>query len=134
MAVILDGGCRVSTMHEGEPRVDGSLKIWNQIGKASGAKAISLRVLEFGPGASPVLRNRASDEVIYVLEGRCVVLIDDRAYEVGPETGVYVRPGQTMRVENSGKDLVRFVSSQCREETRFGSAAAQGAKSECIPI
>jgi hypothetical protein len=53
MAVVLEGGCRVSTMHEGEPRVSGSLKIWNQIGKASGAKAISLRVLEFGPGTSP---------------------------------------------------------------------------------
>ena len=97
MAVILDGGCRVSTMQEGEPRVDGSLKIWNQIGKSSGAKAISLRVLEFGPGTSPVIRNRASDEVIYVLEGDCTVLIDDDAYEVGPETGVYLRPGQTLR-------------------------------------
>ena len=69
MAVILDGGCRVSTMHEGEPRVDGSLKIWNQIGKTSGATAISMRVLEFGPGTSPVLRNHTSDEVFYVLEG-----------------------------------------------------------------
>ena len=122
MAVILEGGCRVSTMHEGEPRVDGSLKIWNQIGKASGAKAISLRVLEFGPGRSPVLRNQASDEVFYVLEGNCAVLIDDDAYEVGPETGVYLRPGQTLRVENSAADLVRFVSSQCPEDT--GDAVA----------
>ena len=39
MAVVLEGGCLVSTMHEGEPRVSGSLKIWNQIGTASGAKA-----------------------------------------------------------------------------------------------
>ena len=43
MAVVLEGGCRVSTMHEGDPHVSGSLKIWKQIGKASGAKAISLR-------------------------------------------------------------------------------------------
>ena len=57
MAVVLEGGCRVSTMHEGVPHVSGSLKIWKQIGKTSGAKAISLRVLEFGPGTSPVLRN-----------------------------------------------------------------------------
>jgi mannose-6-phosphate isomerase-like protein (cupin superfamily) len=116
MAVVLEGGCRVSTMHEGEPRVSGSLKIWNQIGKATGAKAISLRVLEFGPGTSPVLRNDASDEVFYVLEGNCTVVIDDIAYELGPETGVYLRPGQTLRVENSGADVVRFVSSQCPEE------------------
>ncbi len=53
MAVVLEGGCRVSTMHEGVPHVSGSLKIWNQIGKANGAEAISLRILEFGPGTSP---------------------------------------------------------------------------------
>lgn len=117
MAVILEGGCRVSTMHEGDPRVDGSLRIWNQIGKASGAKAISLRVLEFGPGTSPVLRNHTSDEVFYLLEGNCTVVIDELTYELGPETGVYLRPGQTLRVKNSGADVVQFVSSQCPEET-----------------
>lgn len=134
MAVILDGGCRVSTMHEGEPRVDGSLKIWNQIGKASGAKAISLRLLEFGPGTSPGLRNGASDEVIYVLEGDCTVLIDDDAYDVGPETGVYLRPGQTLRVENSGADLVRFVSSQCPEDTVDAVALDQPIKTDLKPV
>jgi len=134
MAVVLEGGCRVSTMHEGEPRVDGSLKIWNQIGKASGAQAISLRVLEFGPGTSPVISDRASDEVIYVLEGECVVLIDDHAYEVGPETGVYVRPGQTMRVENPAADFVRFVSSQCPEETMDAVALNHTIKTDLPPI
>ena len=68
MAVVLEGGCRVSTMHEGVPRVFGSLKIWNQIGKASGAEAISLRILEFGPGSIAGLRNRECDEVLYLLE------------------------------------------------------------------
>ena len=117
MAVVLEGGCRVSTMNEGTPRVFGSLKVWNQIGRASGAEAISLRVLEFGPGRSPGFRNRESDEVIYVLEGDCSILIDGVEYEVGPETGVYLRPGQTLMVENRGSDVVRFVSSQCPEET-----------------
>jgi len=134
MAVILEGGCRVSTMHEGEPRVDGSLKIWNQIGKASGAKAISLRLLEFGPGASPVLRNQAADEVFYVLKGNCAVIIDDNAHEVGPETGVYLRPGQTLRVENSGADFVRFVSSQCPEDTGDSVSLGQPIKTDQRPI
>lgn len=134
MAVILEGGCRVSRMHEGEPRVDGSLKIWSQIGKASGAKAISLRVLEFGPGVSPALRNRAADEVFYALEGNCNVVIGDDEYELGPETGVYLRPGQTLRVKNSGASVVRFVSSQCPEETSDAAALDQPAKSDLPPI
>lgn len=114
MAVVLEGGCRVSTMTEGEPRVAGSLSIWDQIGKATGAKAISLRVLEFGPGTSPVLSNRDSDEVFYVLDGSCTVVIGKDEYEVGPETGLYLRPGQTLRVENS--EVVRFISSQSPAE------------------
>jgi mannose-6-phosphate isomerase-like protein (cupin superfamily) len=116
MAVVLEGGCRVSTMHEGEPHISGSFKVWSQIGKASGAKAISLRVLEFGPGTSPVLSDRESDEVFYVLDGSCTVVIGEDAYEVGPETGVYLRPGQTLRIENSGPRVVQFISSQCPAE------------------
>lgn len=136
MAVVLEGGCRVSTMHEGEPRVFGSLKVWSQVGRASGAEAISLRILEFGPGMSPGLCNRECDEVIYVLEGECTVFIDDVAYEVGPETGVYLRPGQTLSVKNAGPFVVRFVSSQCPEET-FEIATetvASGASSQGSPI
>ena len=117
MAIVLEGGCRVSTMQEGDPRVFGSIKVWNQIGRASGAEAISLRILEFGPGTSPRLRNRVCDEVIYVLEGDCTVFIDDAAHEIGPETGIYLRPGETLNVKNAGPDVVRFVSSQCPEET-----------------
>src|SRR4026208_639246 len=101
MAVVLEGGCRVSTMHEGEPHVSGSLRVWQQIGKSSGADAISLRVLEFGPGLSPTLRNREADEVLYLLQDlhdalnddssslSCTVLIDGSAYEIGAQTGVY---------------------------------------------
>jgi mannose-6-phosphate isomerase-like protein (cupin superfamily) len=116
MAVVLEGGCRVSTMHEGERRVAGSLSIWNQIGKASGAKAISLRVLEFGPGTSPVLSNRESDEVLYVLDGSCTAVIGEDEYELGPDTGVYLRPGETLRVENNGTGVVQFISSQSPAE------------------
>ena len=121
MAVVLEGGCRVSTMHEGAPHVLGSLKIWNRIGKANGAEAISLRILEFGPGISPGLQNRECDEVLYVLEGSCTVSIDGNAYQVGPETGVYLKPRHTLFVENSGSDAVRFVSSQCPEEVFAGT-------------
>ena len=135
MAVVLEGGCRVSTMHEGVPCVSGSLKVWNQIGKASGAKAISLRLLEFGPGKSPPLRNHSCDEVFYLLEGACTVAIDDNAYELGLETGVYLRPGQTLHVENYGTDVVRFVTSQCPEDVNEPEAAmAQPAQSDLPPI
>jgi mannose-6-phosphate isomerase-like protein (cupin superfamily) len=113
-------------MHEGDPRVFGSLRIWNQIGKASGASAISLRILEFGPGASPDLRDREGDEVLYLESGGCTISIDGNAYKVGPETGVYLRPAQTLSVNNPGADAVRFVSCQCPAES--------GSRSKLAPI
>lgn len=128
MAVDLVGGCRVSAMREGTPYVVGSLSIWNQVGKATGAKAISLRVLEFGVGLSPALRNQESDEVLYVLEDlddpakpkRCTLFIDGRPHRVQAQTGIYLRPGETLMVDNPGPDTVCFVSSQCPESASSG--------------
>lgn len=125
MAVDLVGGCRVSAMREGTPHVAGSLSIWNCIGRTTGAQAISLRLLEFGVGLSPGLRNREGDEVLYVLEDlddpskpkRCTVFVDGRAVRVQAQTGIYLRPGQTLMVDNPGPDAVCFVSSQCPESS-----------------
>src|SRR5688572_32158740 len=98
MAVDLVGGCRVSAMREGTPDVVGTLSIWDRVNRATGSKAISLRVLEFGVGLSPALRNQESDEVLYVLEDfddpaklkRCTVFIDGRPHRVQAQTGIYL--------------------------------------------
>jgi len=121
MAVDLVGGCRVSAMREGTPDVVGTLSIWDRVNRATGSKAISLRVLEFGVGLSPALRNQESDEVLYVLEDfddpaklkRCTVFIDGRPHRVQAQTGIYLRPGQALMVDNPGPDAVCFVSSKC---------------------
>ena len=68
MAVILEGGCRVSEVREGEPVINGTLRVWNRIGRATGAQAISLRVMEFAPGLSPTIRNEEYDQILYVLD------------------------------------------------------------------
>lgn len=67
MTVTLEGGCRVSDMREGNPVVNGTLSIWNRIGRATGTQAISLRVMEFAPGESPAIINDDCDQILYVL-------------------------------------------------------------------
>src|SRR6266850_2137638 len=108
MAVTLEGGCRVFAMREGDPLVKGSLRIWKQIGRATGAQAISLRVMEFAPGLSPAIRNDDCDEILYVLNprddrnevsttgcsGSVNVVINGQSYGVGTDSGIYVRPGE----------------------------------------
>ena len=97
MAVLLEGGCRVSTMNEGLPRQDGSL--------------LSLRVLEFGPGLSPDFRNEDLDELLFSLN-TCTVVIDELPYEVEPQSGVFIPAKSTFRVENPGSEPAWLVSTQ----------------------
>ena len=124
-------------MREGAAVSNGTLSVWHQVGRAVGAQAISLRVLEFAPGVSPDMRNESCDEILYVLDAlwerrhpACLnvnnepvgenepvatIFIDDRAYEVGPATGIYLRPGQTFSVDNPGPEPLVMISSQCPE-------------------
>jgi len=135
MVVILEGGCRVSQMHYGEPLVEGTLRLWKQIGRATGAQAISLRVMEFAPGLSPTIQNDDSDEILYLLDskdagdedsevsavrssGWAKVLIDGQSREVGPDSGIYIRPHQTFAIDNPGPDSITIISSQCPDPDR----------------
>jgi len=137
MAIILEGGCRVAEMREGAPVKHGTLRLWNQIGRATGAQAISLRIMEFVPGLSPGIQNGECDEILYVLDssresaragdsevsttrgsGWVSVLIDGRPHEVHADTGIYLRPGETFAVDNPGPDSVTVISSQCPDPDR----------------
>ena len=122
MAVMLAGGCRVSEMNEGFAIVSGSLKTWSQVSRVTGANAISMRVLEFGPGRSPLLKNDDADEVLYFLENldesqpwadHCTITIDQEPFAVNSQSGIYVKPGQTFSIENVTDKPIVFVSSQC---------------------
>jgi mannose-6-phosphate isomerase-like protein (cupin superfamily) len=97
MAVLLEGGCRVSTMDEGLPRQDGSL--------------LSLRVLEFGPGVSPDFRNEDLDELLFSLNP-CRVVIGELAHDVEPQSGVFIPAKTTFRVENTRSEPAVLVSTQ----------------------
>ena len=137
MAINLEGGCRVTDMSDGVAVESGTLRVWPQIGRSTGAKAISLRVLEFAPGVSPGMRNEACDEILYVLGADwdwkrsaqmnasddqvrnyspgVTIFVDGRPYEVGPATGIYLQPDQTLSVHNPGTEPLVMISSQCPE-------------------
>lgn len=130
MSVTLEGGCRVSEMGEGEPSINGTLRIWNRIGRATGAQAISLRVMEFAPGLSPTIQNEDCDEILYVERGPSLerghlarmsertepfasITIDGDQFAIGPDTGIYIRPNQTFAIDNPGPDSIVMISAQC---------------------
>jgi len=124
MSVILEGGCFVSDWRENTPVVSGTFSERKVIGRSTGAQAISLRILEFGQGLSPGLQTGNADEVLYVLEPadnpgdyRCDIFIDGRRHEAAPQTGVYLRPGETLAVRNERNNPVVLVSCQCPESS-----------------
>jgi mannose-6-phosphate isomerase-like protein (cupin superfamily) len=122
MSVELEGGCRVSSMYEGAPEVDGTMRLWRQIGAATGAKAVSLQIIEFGQGRSPLVCNDEVDEVFYYLENfegdrqtgsHCTVQLDGSNFDLEPQTGFYLRARKALSVLNPSSVPVTFVSVQC---------------------
>src|SRR5262245_26135411 len=118
MAVELEGGCRVSSLREGTPECRGVLHLWQAVGREVGAQAISLRILECGRGVSPGLRNGASDEVLYVLEGEGTVYLEGHGEPVAADTAFYVPPGAAWCLENHGDGPLVLASSRCPDPGR----------------
>jgi mannose-6-phosphate isomerase-like protein (cupin superfamily) len=111
MAILLDGGCRVTSLKEGQPVRDGALRIWKHFGRDTGAQAISLRVLELEAGASASLRNESPDEVLYVIEGAGTATLAGRTHDLAPDHGIYLPPAATL--ELTASSTMTLVSSQC---------------------
>ena len=138
MALILESGCRVSEMREGAPIVNGTLSIWNQIVRATGAQAISLRIMEFAPGLSPGIRSN-SDEILYVLgweRGHPVRLrehsprtlaqffIDGQSHNVAPDTGIYLRSATSgNHVTISGNTVINAIASTIMKKNGIDARA-----------
>src|SRR5690349_20438399 len=97
MAVLLEGGCVVANMREDAPQVKGVL--------------ISLRVVEVTPGLSMDFRNEDLDEVLFAL-GSCRLLIEGAAQVVERETGIFVRAGERVAIENPGSAVLTVVGVQ----------------------
>jgi mannose-6-phosphate isomerase-like protein (cupin superfamily) len=113
MPIELEGGCRVSGLKEGAPRLHGGLRAWRHAGRELGASAISLRVLEVAAGLSASLHNTACDEVLFVLEGEAETDLDGLRGRIGPDTGLYLAPGARLTLRNPGPGPLTLVSSQC---------------------
>ena len=68
MLIELEGGCRVTSMRDGEPQVAGNLRIWRHF-----ESRLSLRVIEIDGEAT--FANAAHDEVLYDLEQNAGIYI-----------------------------------------------------------
>ena len=125
MVAKLDGGCLVAGLKEGEPAVDGALRIWKHFGREAGAKAISLRVLELPAGETVTLQNEVADEVLYVIAGSGTA----GGSAISVDSGIYLPPSASLEIV-AGETLT-LVSSRCPDagggQVAAGPAAVQPA-------
>ena len=129
--MMLQGGCFVTGLKEGEPELHDGVRIWRHVHRGVGAQSISLRILEFLPGSSGELRNLRCDEALYVLDGAGSLVLDGRRYEIEADSGIFVRPGSSFSVLNNSAGSITIASAQCPEPgPSAGLSAALGRQGE----
>ncbi len=126
MPVELEGGCQVFAPGEGEPLAAGTVREWRHVGRATGARDISLRILELAPGRSPALANETCEEVLYVLSGRGRVVLNGRGHGVAAGTGIFVAPGVAFLADNPGPGPLVLASSRCPDPGGTGPDWLEG--------
>jgi len=125
MPVMLEGGCFVTDLKEAEPERREGLSIWRHIHRGTGAKAISMRVLEVAAGSSGALCNSRSDEVLYVFDGSGMLTLHGRRYELEPDLGIFVAPAISFSIQSSAGPLT-IVSAQCPDPGTMVEQSARG--------
>ncbi|HKA35571.1 MAG TPA: cupin domain-containing protein [Thermoanaerobaculia bacterium] len=140
MAIELEGGCRVFRIQDGEPLRRGALGVWRQVGRENGTKAISLSALRLAGGSSAAWRNADCDEVLFVVEGEGNVVLGGRRLPIGPRAGVFVRPNETVAVEDPGAAPLALLDSRCPDpgpQFHFaepGPSLSESARRDLSPV
>ena len=89
---------------------------------ANGCERLEQRVIRFGPGRSAERKLAGQQEVLYIVDGRGRLHLDGRMHKLEPNMGVYLVPGETYTVENTGPEDLHVLSVLAPE----GRAAAAG--------
>lgn len=101
-------------MKEGEPAGDGALRVWRHFDRSSGARAISLRVMELGRGNSATLYDAESDDVLYVVSGRGRAELGGDDHAIAADHGIYVPAGATLLLH--AEETMTLIGSRCPTE------------------
>jgi mannose-6-phosphate isomerase-like protein (cupin superfamily) len=89
---------------------------------ANGCERLEQRVIRFGPGRSAERVLADQQEVLYIVGGRGRLHVDGRTHDLEPNMGVFLAPGETYAVENSGPEDLHVLSVLAPEDR----AAAAG--------
>ena len=103
----------VTTLRSGSPREEGTLRVWSRFGPESGARALSLRILDLAPGPAPAWRSADRDELLFTLEGSGAARAGGRSFDLAPGSALHVPPGLPVSCDNAGPGPLTLASALC---------------------
>ena len=112
---MLEGGCYVATPAGLDFTHRDNWEEAPVIDRAMGADKISQYLVRVHPGRSPIRSYPGADGVLYVVRGQGKLTISGRDFDIAPEMGAYVKPGEAFSVDNPGDEALELVVSVCPE-------------------
>jgi CDGSH-type Zn-finger protein/mannose-6-phosphate isomerase-like protein (cupin superfamily) len=109
--VQLDGQCYVFSTSRATLIQHGALRYCTVVSPRFGALFQSQFYAQIALGSSPVISADNRHTVLFVTEGEGEIEISGRRFNVGPLTGVYIRPSEAYRVHNPSPATMKFVIS-----------------------
>ena len=81
------------------------------LGPETGSALLEQRVTRYAPGRSLPRGEAGRDELLYVVSGSGTLELDGEPYDLEPDSGAYVRAGETYAVDNAGPGELLVVST-----------------------
>ena len=91
------------------------------LGAHTGSQVLEQHVTRYAAGRSLPRRDEKRDELLFVVSGSGTLELEGEPYDLEPDSGVYVRAGETYTVDNEGPDEVLLVSTTVPVEQVYRS-------------
>ena len=91
------------------------------MGTGTGSQLLEQRVTRYAPGRSLPRGESTRDELLYAVSGSGTLELDGEPHDLQPESGAYVRAGETYVIDNPGPDELLVVSTTVPVEQVYRS-------------
>jgi mannose-6-phosphate isomerase-like protein (cupin superfamily) len=91
------------------------------LGAHNGSQLLEQRVTRYAPGRSLPRREESRDELLFVVSGSGTLELEGEPYDLESDSGVYIRAGETYRVDNEGPEELLLVSTTVPVEQVYRS-------------
>jgi mannose-6-phosphate isomerase-like protein (cupin superfamily) len=91
------------------------------LGAHTGSQLLEQHVTRFAAGRSLPRGQEGRDELLFVVSGAGTLELEGEQYPLEPDSGVYVRAGESYTVENAGPEELLLVSSSVPVEQVYRS-------------